>query len=61
MILILMKFYIKFSGLWGDFMKKKDFLLDVMLFEMLKFVIDCKDFIIIVWWYVLVINKIWIC
>lgn len=29
-------------------MKKKDFLLDVMLFEMLKFVIDCKDFIIIV-------------
>lgn len=28
-----------------------------MLFEMLKFVIDCKDFIIIVWWYVLVIIK----
>lgn len=27
-------------------MKKKDFLSDVMLFEMLKFVIDCKDFII---------------
>lgn len=28
-------------------MEKKDFLSDVMLFEMLKFVIDCKDFIII--------------
>lgn len=27
--------------------KKKDFLSDVMLFEMLKFVIDGKDFIII--------------
>lgn len=28
-------------------MEKKDFLSDVMLFEMLKFVIDCNDFIII--------------
>lgn len=41
--------------------EKKGFLSDVMLFEMLKFVIDCKDFIIIAWWYVSVINKTRIC